>query len=108
MPVDWRKLVGEARPFSYAAAVCAVAVAMCLELFLSKLTGAVPSTTLFAVSIAVSAWFGGAGPGILALLLSAASIDYLVYEPGTFSTSPISARCCCSSATSLAGWDSAC
>ena len=57
---------------------------MCLELFLSKLTGSVPSTTLFAVSIAVSAWFGGAGPGILALILSAASIDYLVFEPGTF------------------------
>jgi len=84
MSVDWRKLIGEARPFSYAAAVCAVALAMCVELFLSKLTGSVPSTTLFAVSIAVSAWFGGAGPGVLALILSAASIDYLVYEPGTF------------------------
>ncbi len=83
MSVDWRKLVGEARPFSYAAAVCAVALALCFELFLSKLTSSAPSTTWFAVSIAVSAWFGGAGPGVLALILSAAAIDYLVYEPGT-------------------------
>src|SRR6476469_8411282 len=83
MSVDWRKLIGEARPFSYAAAVCAVALAMCLELLLSKITSAAPSTTWFAVSIAVSAWFGGAGPGVLALLLSAAAIDYVVYEPGT-------------------------
>src|SRR6185369_11008206 len=84
MTVDVRKLVGEARPFSYAAAVCLVALALCFELFLSKLTGGTPSTTFFAVSIAVSAWFGGAGPGVLALILSAAAIDYLVYEPGTF------------------------
>src|SRR5436190_10538676 len=84
MSVDWRKIVGEARPFSYAAAVCAVAVALCCELFLARLTHSTPSTTLFAVSIAVSAWYGGAGPGVLALILSAAAIDYVVYEPGTF------------------------
>ena len=36
------------------------------------------------VSIAVSAWYGGAGPGVLALILSAAAIDYLVVVPGTF------------------------
>ena len=84
MPVDWRKLIGEARPFSYATAVCAIALGLCLELFLSKLTGSDPSTTLFAVSTAVSAWFGGAGPGVLALILSATAIDYLVYGPGTF------------------------
>lgn len=84
MPLDLRKLVGEARPFSYAAGVCLVALALCFELFLSKLTGSSPSTTFFAVSIAVSAWYGGAGPGILALILSAAAIDYLVVVPGTF------------------------
>ena len=61
-----------------------VALALCLELLVSKLPGASPSTTLFAVSIAVSAWYGGAGPGVLALILSAAAIDYLVVVPGTF------------------------
>ena len=74
MTPDFRKLVGEARPFSYAAAVCLVAIALCLELFLSKLTNGTPSTTFFAVSIAVSAWYGGAGPGVLALILSAAAV----------------------------------
>src|SRR6476469_9112395 len=83
MPLDWRKLAGETRPFSYAAAVCAVAVALCFELFLARLTHSTPSTTWFAVSIATSAWYGGAGPGVLALILSAAAIDYVVYEPGT-------------------------
>src|SRR3954469_21488187 len=83
MPVDWRTLAGEARPFSYAAAVCAVSVALCVELFLAKLTHSTPSTTWFAVSIATSAWYGGAGPGVLALILSASAIDYVVYEPGT-------------------------
>src|SRR3954452_1706200 len=83
MPVDWRTLAGEARPFSYAAAVCAVSVALCVELFLAKLTHSTPSTTWFAVSIATSAWYGGAGPGVLALILSAVAIDYVVYEPGT-------------------------
>ncbi len=83
MPLDLRKLVGEARPFSYAAGVCLVALALCFELFLSKLTGSSPSTTFFAVSIAMSAWYGGAGPGILALILSAVAIDYLVVVPGT-------------------------
>ncbi len=84
MTPDFRKLVGEARPFSYAAAVCLVAIALCLELFLSKLTNGTPSTTFFAVSIAVSAWYGGAGPGVLALILSAAAVDYLVIVPGSF------------------------
>lgn len=83
MSVDWRTLIGEARPFSYAAAVCAVALALCFELLLARVTNSAPSTTWFAVSIAVSAWFGGAGPGVLALILSAAAIDYLVFEPGT-------------------------
>jgi signal transduction histidine kinase/ActR/RegA family two-component response regulator len=36
------------------------------------------------MSIAVSAWYGGVGPGMLALLLSAIAIDYIVIEPGTF------------------------
>lgn len=84
MHPDLRKLVGDARPFAYAFAVCAVAVALCAELFLSSLTGFPPSTTLFALSIAVSAWYGGVGPGALALVLSASAIDYVVVEPGSF------------------------
>ena len=82
--IDLRKLVGEARPFSYAAAVVRGRAGAVPRAFPFQATGSSPSTTLFAVSIAVSAWYGGAGPGVLALILSAAAIDYLVLEPGTF------------------------
>ena len=84
MHSDLRTFVGDGRPFAYAFAVCAVAIALCTELFLSSLTGFPPSTTLFALSIALSAWHGGVGPGALALVLSASAIDYVVVEPGTW------------------------
>jgi C4-dicarboxylate-specific signal transduction histidine kinase len=38
-------------------------------------------TPLFYAAIVVSAWFGGMGPGLLAVLLSALSIDYYFVEP---------------------------
>jgi len=79
-----RKLIAVSRPFSYAFAVCAAALALCAEIFLSRLTGTLPSTTLFALSVAGSAWYGGMAPGALALLLSAVAVDYVVVEPGTF------------------------
>ena len=97
------KFVRDARPFAYAFAVCAVALALSAELFLSSLTGIPPSTTLFALSIALTAWYGGVGPGILALALSASAIDYLVVEPGTFlhfsSAGPLALFVCY-----IAGW----
>lgn len=84
MHSDFRKYIGDAGPFSYAFAVCAVAVALCIELFLSRLTSSSPSMTLFALSIAISAWYGGVGPGLVALFASAVAIDYIAFEPGTF------------------------
>src|SRR4026207_694368 len=84
MHSDLRKFVGDSRPFAYAFAVCAVAIALCAELLLSTLTGFPPSPTLFAPSIALTAWHGGVGPGAFALALSAPAIDYVVVEPGTF------------------------
>jgi signal transduction histidine kinase/CheY-like chemotaxis protein len=84
MHSDLRTFVGDGRPFAYAFAICAVALALCAELFLSSLTGFPPSTTQFALSVAVSAWYGGVGPGVLALVLSASAIDYVVVEPRTW------------------------
>ena len=84
MHSDLSKFVGDSRPFAYAFGVCAVAIALCAELLLSTLTGFPPSTTLFALSIALTAWYGGVGPGAFALALSAPAIDYVVVEPGTF------------------------
>ena len=79
-----RKLVGDAGAYAYAFAVCAVAVALCVELFLSKLTSSSPSMTLFALSVAISAWYGGVAPGVLAVIGSAVAIDYIAFAPGTF------------------------
>ncbi len=84
MQPAFRTRVTDARFPSYPFAACAVAVALCAEVLLSRFTNFPPSTTLFALSIAVSAWYGGVGPGMLALLLSAIAIDYVVIEPGTF------------------------
>jgi K+-sensing histidine kinase KdpD/ActR/RegA family two-component response regulator len=79
-----RTRVTDARFPSYPFAACAVVVALCAEVLLSRFTSSPPSNTLFAISIATSAWYGGLGPGMLALLLSGIAIDYLVVEPGTF------------------------
>ena len=79
-----RTRVTDARFPSYPLAACAVAVALCAEVLLSRFTSFPPSTTLFALSIAISAWYGGVGPGVLALVLSGIAIDYVVIEPGTF------------------------
>ena len=79
-----RTRVTDARFPSYPFAACAVAVALCAEVLLSRFTSFPPSTTLLALAIATSAWYGGLGPGMLALLLSGIAIDYLVVEPGTF------------------------
>ena len=38
-------------------------------------------TPLFYAAIVVSAWFGGMGPGLLAVVLSALSIDYFFVAP---------------------------
>ena len=84
MQPPFRTRVTDARFPSYPFAACAVAVALCAEVLLSRFTSFPPSTTVFAMSIAVSAWYGGVGPGMLALLLSAIAIDYVVIEPGTF------------------------
>jgi K+-sensing histidine kinase KdpD/ActR/RegA family two-component response regulator len=79
-----RKILGDPGPFSYAFAACAVALALCIELLLAQLTSSPPSMTLFALSIAISAWYGGVGPGVAALISSVLAIDYITFDPGTF------------------------
>jgi K+-sensing histidine kinase KdpD/ActR/RegA family two-component response regulator len=81
---ELRKLLGDAGPFAYAFASCAVALALFIELLLAQLTSSPPSMTLFALSIATSAWYGGVGPGLVALIASVVAIDYVAFEPGTF------------------------
>jgi C4-dicarboxylate-specific signal transduction histidine kinase len=62
----------------YGLAVIAVAAALVITNALEPYTDITP---LFYGAIVVSAWFGGMGPGLLAVVLSALSIDYFFVEP---------------------------
>lgn len=62
----------------YVLAVVAVVAAMVITISLQKYTDTTP---LFYAAIVVSAWFGGMGPGLLAVVLSELAIDYYFVEP---------------------------
>lgn len=62
----------------YGLAVLTVAVALVITNSLEYYTDITP---LFYAAIVVSAWFGGSGPGILAVVLSALAIDYYLVPP---------------------------
>jgi two-component system, LuxR family, sensor kinase FixL len=62
----------------YGLAVGAVAVALIITKSLEKYTDVTP---LFYAAIVISAWFGGRGPGFLAVALATISIDYYFVEP---------------------------
>src|ERR1051325_8538780 len=62
----------------YGLAVIIVAAALVLTRWLQQYTDITP---LFYAAIIVSAWFGGIGPGLLAVVLAELSIDYYFVEP---------------------------
>src|ERR1700754_1091888 len=62
----------------YGLAVVTVAVALIITQSLEKYTDVTP---LFYAAIVISAWFGGRGPGLLAVALATVSIDYYFVEP---------------------------
>ena len=62
----------------YGLAVLSVAVALVITKSLEQYTDITP---LFYAAIVVSAWFGGMGPGLLAVVLAAVSIDYYLVPP---------------------------
>jgi len=66
------------RVWRYGLAVINVAVALVLTIWLEKYTDITP---LFYAAIVVSAWFGGMGPGLLAVVLSELAIDYYFVAP---------------------------
>jgi PAS domain S-box-containing protein len=59
------------------AAIC-IAIALLLSLWLEP---TVDATTLFLVAIVVVAWFGGLGPGLLAVVLATLAVDYAFTPP---------------------------
>jgi PAS domain S-box-containing protein len=62
----------------YGLAVATVAVALLITKSLEQYTDITP---LFYAAIVVSAWFGGMGPGLLAVALATIAIDYNFVEP---------------------------
>jgi K+-sensing histidine kinase KdpD len=62
----------------YGLAVASVAVALFITKSLEQYTDITP---LFYAAIVISAWFGGMGPGLLAVALSTVAIDYFFVEP---------------------------
>lgn len=64
----------------YAIAVLSVFAATVLTQLLHPLLASV-SFTLFYAAIAITAWFGGARPGLIAMLLSILSISYFFLPP---------------------------
>jgi len=64
--------------YRYALAVLAVAVALAIKLILLHFRVTYPLSSSFLAAIAVAFWFGGTGPGILAVLLSSLAFGYIV------------------------------
>lgn len=62
----------------YGLAVATVTAALVITRSLEQYTDITP---LFYAAIVVSAWFGGMGPGLLAVLLSELAIDYYLVPP---------------------------
>jgi len=62
----------------YALAVATVGLALVITNSLERYTDITP---LFYAAIVITAWFGGMGPGLLAVVLASVSIDYFFVEP---------------------------
>src|SRR5262245_8865302 len=64
--------------FRYGLAVLSVALAFGIKLLLQQLHFGYPLSTSFLAAIAVTFWYAGTAPGILALLLSCAAFGFFV------------------------------
>ena len=64
--------------FRYGLALLLVSVAVAISL---PLRPAIYTTPLFFVAVVVSSWYGGIGPGIVAVLASTAAINYFFEHP---------------------------
>ncbi len=64
--------------FRYGLAVLSVALALGTKLLLVRLNFPYPLSTSFLAAIAITFWYAGIGPGIVALVLSSLAFDYFV------------------------------
>lgn len=65
----------------YGLAVLAVSLALGAALFVQQLHFRVAAVPLFLFAVAIAAWYGGAGAGVLSLLLSCLLFAYFFVEP---------------------------
>src|SRR4030095_3531451 len=65
----------------YGLAVVSVAVAIALGLLAQVYTIHNPEFPLFLTAIAVTVWYAGAGPGVLAVVFSGLGFDYFLAQP---------------------------
>ena len=74
---------------SYGLAVVSVVIALGLALLTQLQTVHNLEFPLFLMAIAVTVWYAGTGPGVLAGVLSGLSFDYFFTPPCTASTSDL-------------------
>jgi PAS domain S-box-containing protein len=65
----------------YGVAIVAVAAALAGALLLQHFFEITPAVSLFLCGVLLAAWFGGLGPGLLAVALSALAFDYYFPPP---------------------------
>src|SRR6185369_13394508 len=70
--------------FKYGVSVVSVAGAALLTLLLSSFLDTIP---LFYAAVIVSSWYGGRGPGFLAVLLATGTVNYMIVPPSGFNFS---------------------
>lgn len=64
--------------YRYGLAVVAVAIALAIKLLFLQFKVTFPLSSSFLAAIAISFWFGGTGPGVLAVALSSVVFGYIV------------------------------
>jgi len=64
--------------FRYGLAVLAVAIGLSIKLILLHFNFPYPLSASFLAAIAIAFWFGGTGPGVLAVLLSSMAFGFIV------------------------------
>jgi signal transduction histidine kinase/CheY-like chemotaxis protein len=69
------------KSLQYFVAITATAVAFTVRFLLKSALGDVAPLLMFTLSVVVSAWFGGLGPGLLSTALSVLLGDYFFIEP---------------------------
>jgi signal transduction histidine kinase/CheY-like chemotaxis protein len=69
------------KSFRYFVAIAVTAVAFISRFLLKSVLGDVAPLLMFTLSVVVSAWYGGLGPGLLATALGALFGDYFFIQP---------------------------